>query len=183
MKLKPKPGDIIFSRKSGPLSLIIRWLMGPFPYSHACLVADPPNTVFTTGFGGKGKKTWAILPASEFRQLPMSEYLANKKFVVCRYDGLTEKQRAQIIKWCQSQLGKKYPFRKTLKLFTMLLKGKGINRVPLQPNQQHCYEFVAKAYSQAGILLDPRANNLDPSGYDIKEIYLSPKLADIYAKS
>lgn len=175
---KIQTGDIVFSRKNGPMSLFIRWLQGPFPYSHACLVG-PNNTVYTTGFGGKGNKTHGILPASEFRQLALDEYLSDKDYTVCRYKGLTVKQRQAIINWCQSQLGQKYPFRKTMKLFTLLLKGRGIDRINTQPSQQHCYELVAKAYAQAGIELDPRAKNFNPSGYDIKEIFLSPNLIDI----
>src|SRR5581483_4590792 len=171
-----KPGDIIFSRKNGPMSLFIRWLQGPFPYSHACLVGDPTDTVFTTGFGGEGRKTFGFLPASEFRQIPMKEYLSDKEYVVCRYKRLTSKQRQEIIKWCNAEVGQKYPFRKTIKLFTWLFRGKGINRIPVQTSQQHCYELVARAYLAAGIALNPRAKNLDSSGYDVKEIYQYPQL-------
>ena len=163
------------------MSLFIRWMQGPFPYSHACLVGSD-NSVYTTGFGGRGKKTYGVLPASEFRQLPMDEYLANKDYVACRYKGLTAKQRQKIINWCSSQLGQKYPFRKSVKLLTLLFKGKGINKISCQPSQQHCYELVAKAYSAAGISLTPRAMNKKPSGYDAKEIFLSPNLLNIYTR-
>jgi len=180
MAIQLQPGDIIFGRKKGPISIFIRLMIGPFPYSHVTIVADPTDQVFTTGVGGKGRKTYGIFPASEFRKLPMQEYLANKDYVVCRYKNLTAQQRKDIVNWCEKRLGQKYPFKKSFRYLRLILKAGGVPKVNMEPSRQHCWEMIAKAYQHAGIELNPRADNIDASGYDIKEIYLSPNLENIY---
>lgn len=186
----PEIGDIIFSAKSGPISWAIRFFFGPFAYSHVCIageIIDGEATVYTTGLGGKEKNHSGFLPQTHFRRLDAGNYLQNKTYVVCRYEkdgheGLSEAQKDIILKWCHSQLGKKYPFRKTGKYFKKIFKAAGINQLKAkgQNNLYTCYEAVVVAYSQLGIELNPRAAKLDSSGYDIKEIFLSPFLTDVY---
>ncbi len=190
---KPQVGDIIFSRKHGFLSWSIRFIMGPFPYSHLCLVGeklDGKTIVYTTGVNVGPTSPRGVFSSSVFRSEDMAAYLANKSYVICRYQGekgkhLTPPQKQAILEFCHKQLGKKFPFRKSLKLFRQTIRGVGVNRVTDKKSRGlfDCYEAVVRAYRAAGITFNKRLGNIDPSGYDIKEIYLSPVLVDIFAKT
>ncbi len=176
-----KPADIVFARKRGPMSWFIRFLDGSFDYSHTCIIGEG-DSVFTTGFGGNGPKTLGILPDSQFRQLPLKAYLANKIYEIRRYSDLSVADRQKITEWCSQQVGQKYPFFKTIVLFWDLVRRHNTSRINIQPDKQHCWELVARAYQAAGVELNPAAGNKAASGYDARELYESPGLV-IFKKS
>lgn len=194
----PEVGDIFFTSSKSSISWLLRFLLGPFKYSHLCIAGedvDGQSTVYTTGLGGgfgvHGRQgAPRFLRAIRYRQLYAGDYLAGKTYVVCRYkngakEGLTTQQKEDILQWCHSQLGNKYPLKKTFKFFKMLLRANGIDavRLPGQDDLYVCYEAVARAYLQIGIDLSPRAGHKDPSGYDAKEIYLSPFLTNVFTST
>lgn len=187
-----QPGDIVFTRQKSIGSWTLRILHGPFPYSHACLVGEDINgrsTIYTAGHTGDNDKPFAFINKGFYRHLDTELYLSDKDYVVCRFSDhghtLSARQKSKIIEWCKDQLGEKYPSKKVLKYLREGLKGRGIEQIDLPEliDSEHCFEGIAKAYNRAGIILNKRAGNLDPSGYDGKEIYLSPYLYDVYESS
>ena len=185
----PQVGDIILTRQKGVGSWALRVLHGPFPYSHACLMGEIVNgrpSIYTAGHTGDNTKPFAFINKGYYRHLDAQRYLADKDFVVCRFKkggrNLSMAQKNKILDWCKEQLGEKYPSQKVLKYLREGLKGTGIEQIDLPEliESEHCFEGVAKAYQKAGVILNERAGNIDASGYDGKEIYLSPHLYDVY---
>ena len=184
-------GDIVLTRQPGFGSWFLRIFSGPFPYSHASLIGESiagRPTIYAAGHTDGKRKPFAFLNYGYFRQLDAAAYLKGKNYVVCRYrapdgrEGLTPRQRKRLLGWCHHNLGEKYPGLKVFRFFTEGLKGLGVTQIiyPRYAHHEHCFESVAEAYQQAGIILNRRAGNLDPSGYDGKEIYFSPHLVDVY---
>jgi hypothetical protein len=170
------PGDIIFTATHSPISYALRMLQGSFPYSHVCLAGprvDSMQTIYTTGI-------WKQF-AFRYEQVPASDYLRGKQFEVCRFISLTPEQQAGLMAWCQAHTDSRYPFLKVLVLMAKGFMGNGVDRVRfLQESRPFCAEGVAAAYLSVGITLGPRANNADPSGYDVREIYEDDRLQTVF---
>jgi len=190
LPFKVESGDIVLVGERSFQSWLLRILHGPFPYSHGCLMGEKVNgrqTIYTAAYRGPGDPILAKFGL--YRQIDAADYLKDRNYVVCRYkqnsQNLSRAQKQEIIEWCKSQLGEKYPIKKVLKYLGIGLKGYGVPEVIHKEltDREHCFEGVAKAYLKAGIVLNERAKNADPSGYDGKEIYLSPNLVDIFTKT
>ena len=186
LPFKAQPGDIILTRESDVMSWFLRILEGPFPYSHACLVGEEVNGQPTIYTAAHKTDHDSALTLGFFRHVDAYSYLRDRSYVVCRVKGgLGKEHQEEIVSWCKNQLGEEYPVRKVLKYLKDGFKGLGITEVIHEElfDREHCFESVAKAYETAGIKLNERAGNQHASGYDGKEIYLSPMLVDIYAKA
>lgn len=150
------------TRENSLLSLVIRLLHGPFPYSHACIVGEKIKgepTIYTAAYKSDGHKG-----AGYYSQVNARNYLRNRSFVVCRIKGgMSRNQKTRIIDWCKYQKGEKYPTKKVLKFIADGFKGVGVSKVFLKglEDKEHCFEGVAAAYGNAGIVLNKRAQNTD----------------------
>lgn len=182
LPFEAKPGDIVFTANGKPVSWVLRVLQGNFPYSHGCIIGETEKggpTLYTTGD--------PLHP--EFVRVDAATYLADKSYVVCRYmnggRSLTKDQIRKILDFSKQQIGEMYPTKKVAKYLAAGFKASGIKELVDQElkEREHCFESIAKAYFNAGIVLTPRAGNTCASGYDGKEIYLSPNLVDIFTKT
>ena len=183
---KPQAGDILFTRIDGPFSWFLRLVNGSFGYSHACLVGKSENgemMVYTTGACHRHELIFC------YGKIKASEYLGKREYIICRYrgsgsKGLSDKQKKAILAWCQHHVGTPYPWNKAWQYYRQALHGLGVHRFNFKNRHKGevlCYESVAAAYQNAGIELNPRAGNRMAAAYDIKELYFSPYLHDVYS--
>jgi len=130
-----KPGDIILTTQSEPISWMIRWnLHGP--WSHAMTVINWP---------------WCISADAQGVTLRQPHPAEMKKYAVLTHPGISDGDRDVIVSFCKLLEGKKYDY---LGLFLY-----GIQQ---DPNRWYCSEIPFEAYRHVGKLLVARAEYVHP---------------------
>lgn len=197
-----RPADIIFMADNTLLSRYIRIKSGSFRYSHVA-IADGAGGIYTTSATVKH----SFLPPFTrwlYGSTKAATFLHGKSAIaVVRYttprlgnygerigDGqnLTNKQATGILEVCKGMTGEDYPIGKLVRMVAVGDFGNGVDcvdycKLPDSPDtkvNRICTEGVAHAYLQgAGIELNVKAHNANPSGYDLVELYYSANLVEV----
>lgn len=167
-----QPMDIILNRSASPTSWLIR-VITDSPWSHAALIGEDGEWVYTTEFGlPVGKR----MLGPGFSRVAAKDYIKGD-YAIYRCPDLTPRQIKAGLEACRSLLGKPYD---NVGLFAMLwlrLLGKGVTDDGTK--DMKCSETVMWVYKQMGIaLLDnthERAGGVTPG-----ELAFDRRLHEIY---
>jgi len=180
-----QPADIVLVADNTVLSRTIRRLEGGLPVSHA-VIAGGNGTIWTTS--ATQRTTWKP-PFKQHLYGAMHEFdffYEKTKVVIMRMPGITPQQQDGILKICQAMTGDVYPIGKLIKavwggLVNLNTTCVSCGDYDLNKPGKICTEGVADAYLYgAGVDLNPKAHNTNPSGYDLIELYYSGVLKEVY---
>jgi hypothetical protein len=184
LPFQPEPGDIIFTSQGSPLSWLIRFNEGDFRRSHVFIVGDIDLTTgrwaaYTTG----GKRFYF------FGKVDLETYLQGKSYAVQRVKGgLTGEQKTSVLNVAETLIGRPYNTIGVLQLAMQARFGEvfSLFRPHLRPPYSEmtslfCAQSVALIYWLGlGLRLNKKAGKLDPSPYDLKNIYFADETEDVY---
>lgn len=181
-----KAGRLVFMADNTLLSWYIRKSSGSFPFSHVA-ITDGKGNLWTTS--AKKRLTWKPpFVRFEYGLAEAGKYLADKTAIsVCEYDALNDKQVKGILEYCATQVGTGYPVMKLLRMILMGQKGQGVDCTDAcgidytpEPRDAICTEGVVAAYLfGAGVRINQKAGNTNPSGYDLVEVFYGEKVKEV----
>lgn len=136
-------GDILLFKGQGPLSSIIKWKTNS-SYSHAGIVAWWGDRLMVLEACGGGVRATPI-------SYNLKSYKGDIDYLRTK-EPLEPEARKKMVRFAQSQLGKKYDVLRLIEFFIRLLKNDELEREEnvKVPSTYFCSEYVAETYVEGG---------------------------------